>query len=66
MPEPLLLLPALRLWRQRLQRDPSTKGTYDPLWRAACWEATAEEATDPEHRARCLHNAKEAMREPAA
>jgi hypothetical protein len=35
--------PALRLWRAELQSGLRTATDLDPLWRAACLEAEAEE-----------------------
>jgi len=36
--------PALDVWRKELAAGLRTATTFDPLWRAACWEAAAKEA----------------------
>ena len=36
---------ALRLWHERLARDPSSNRVYDTLFRAACAEAAWREET---------------------
>lgn len=44
-----LRTPCLDRWRRR-----GDWSSFDPLWRAACWEAAALATIDPERRVRCL------------
>jgi len=50
-PDAGVAYPALTLWREELRRgyrrqraDSPATWRYDGLWRAACWEATAQQA----------------------
>jgi hypothetical protein len=37
------LFPALEVWRRYRARNPDRIDVHDPLWRAACWDMTAQE-----------------------
>jgi hypothetical protein len=39
----MIKTPALDLWRRELREGKRTPTTFDPLWRAACAEASALE-----------------------
>ena len=52
--------PALAAWHREFTAGERTASVFDWLWRAACWEAAAQQAGRMSTRARhCLERARE-------
>ncbi len=58
--------PALEAWRRELKDGERDKHQHDPLWRAACYQATAQEFADvPSIHDGCLRDAQDIIVEAA-
>ena len=58
--------PALEVWRAELRRRERTRATFDPLWAAACSEASAREFLSiPELHDALMRDAARIIREAA-